>query len=1180
MAKEGSGREDRDTAWEELPATGAAAAAPNMAVQPEDIPEAEVISEGPPAPAEAPGANIPPPVSRPPIRLRRVRRVIRWCLWICAVPVLLIAAIAVTLALSGRSIHLPVWAVVEIEDHANRALSQSHLPPGTTLSLGAVELALERDFSARLVVRDIELHETGGATLLALPEIRTGIVSSALLQGSLKLRHIRLSGASIAMARDAEGRLALSFGGFSGSPGLQRPADLLDAVERMFSTPVLADLERIEADALSLRMEDARAGRSWEVGDGRLLIDNRPDALSAELGMTLLDGESPAQATLRLESPKADSSARLLVTIDRLASGDLAAQAAPLAMLALVEAPISGSITASLDAKGDLERFEGNLMLGAGRLHAPTPPNAAEAQGWFFAPAAPARPIRFDHAELSLGYDAARQRVTLNRLDVQSASLRLGASGTADLLAADGTLMQSGDLPEQLVAQLAFSEVMVDPEGLFEAPARFSGGALDLRVRLDPLRVDIGQLVLREGDEHLELRARFFDGARGWSGAVDVSLNRIGTDRLIRLWPVSVVPRTREWLAENVGQGDLNDVSAALRIAPGSEPRFALDYEFSGAEVRFIKTLPPVTDGQGRSAIQDNSYVVVIENGHVPAPAGGTIEVGGSLFRVPDITEKPARAEVRLVSTSELTAMLSMLDQEPFRFLSKAGQRVDLGKGRAQMVADLRFPLVRKLQTEDVDYSVSGHVRGFSSSVLVPGRHLVSDDVILKATPAGLTLSGSARLDGLPVTARFEQSFGKKPPPAHVRGTADVSAERLRAFGVQLPEGWLSGSTPASFDLQLARGAAPKLEVNSDLRGARMAIAELGWAKSAQATGKLGLSVTLGARPEVTALSFDAPGLSTKGTVSMAEGGGLGRANLTSLRVGSWLTSSAEITGRGAGRPVAIRLQGGELDMRNLPSGTGGGGAGGGGSGGTPISARLDRVIVSSGISLTGFGGDFVPRGGGMEGRFVAAVNGRGHIIGTTSALRGGTAVHITSEDAGRVMAAAGIFANGRGGDLELSLRPQGGAGQYIGSASFTKLSVSDAPTLAAMLSAASVIGLLEQLNGQGILFNEGDLDFRITPEGVQITRGAAVGASMGISFAGTYLNRTLALDIEGTISPIYVLNGIGGIFAPRKGEGLFGFTYRITGTSRAPRVSVNPLSILTPGMFRELFRRPVPELR
>lgn len=59
---------------------------------------------------------------------------------------------------------------------------------------------------------------------------------------------------------------------------------------------------------------------------------------------------------------------------------------------------------------------------------------------------------------------------------------------------------------------------------------------------------------------------------------------------------------------------------------------------------------------------------------------------------------------------------------------------------------------------------------------------------------------------------------------------------------------------------------------------------------------------------------------------------------------------------------------------------------------------------------------------------------------------------------------------------------------------------------------------------------------------------------------------------MQGVISPVYMLNGVGAILTKR-GEGVFGFNYRLEGTADDPDVSVNPLSILTPGMFRELFR-------
>jgi hypothetical protein len=66
---------------------------------------------------------------------------------------------------------------------------------------------------------------------------------------------------------------------------------------------------------------------------------------------------------------------------------------------------------------------------------------------------------------------------------------------------------------------------------------------------------------------------------------------------------------------------------------------------------------------------------------------------------------------------------------------------------------------------------------------------------------------------------------------------------------------------------------------------------------------------------------------------------------------------------------------------------------------------------------------------------------------------------------------------------------------------------------------------------------------------------------------------------MQGVVSPIYLLNGIGAMFT-RRGEGVFGFNYTLRGTAEDPQIDVNPLSILTPGMFREIFRSGPPVLQ
>ncbi len=92
------------------------------------------------------------------------------------------------------------------------------------------------------------------------------------------------------------------------------------------------------------------------------------------------------------------------------------------------------------------------------------------------------------------------------------------------------------------------------------------------------------------------------------------------------------------------------------------------------------------------------------------------------------------------------------------------------------------------------------------------------------------------------------------------------------------------------------------------------------------------------------------------------------------------------------------------------------------------------------------------------------------------------------------------------------------------------------------------------------------------------VTKGSAIGPSLGLSVDGYYNVANKTMDMQGVVSPFFAINGIGSILT-RKGEGLIGFNYTLDGAAASPRVQVNPLSLFTPGMFREIFRRPPPKL-
>ena len=1061
-----------------------------------------------------------------------------------------------TLAYTGKTLRLPTWTVAEIEDRLNQGLVANRLPRGAAVSLGAVQIAVDEDFVPRFRLEDVRLIDRDGRSILTLPEAMMALDPAAMLSGKVRPSALRLVGARLAVRRDAEGRIDLQFGGTTG-PGPKSLGEVLDAVGRLFTTPALSSLTTIEVEGLSLTLTDARANRRWQVGDGRVAIEKREDDVAAELALTLLDGAEPAQATVTLVVDQDGGAARVAATVDRVRARDLAVMAPPLAWLKFVEAPISGALQGGIDADGALTDLTAQLRLDAGNL----------------APGEGARPVPFDRASVGLRFDPKAGRIHMTGLGVESASLRLKATGQGDLLGTAGAPIGPGELPQTILGQVAFSEVIMDPEGLFAEPVKFTKGALDLRLRLDPFRLEIGQLALVEAGERLLLSGDVTATPEGWKGGLDVSLDRIDSDRLLKIWPLSAVPKTRKWFADNVGAATLSNVRAGLRLTPGTAPRFSLGYEFTEAEVRFVRTLPPVLDARGHATLENLTYTVKLDEGHVLPPEGGRIEADGSVFQIADITQRPATAKIDLVTSSPLTATLSLLDQPPFSFFSKAGQPVNLGDGRAELQTTLYMPLKPRVTLEDVSFTVSGRIVDFTSPSLVPGRILTAPEVAVAVDTEGLSLSGQGLLDEMPVDLTYLQGFGpEQKGRARVNGTVMLSDAALRDLGVELPAGSVTGEGPAAIDIALVKDQPPQLTLVSNLVGLGLRLDALGWSKAPKARASLDLEARLAREPVVERLSLDAPGLTAEGVITTREGGGLAEARFSRVVAGNWLDAPVVLTGTGRGGTPEVAVTGGRIDIRAMPDGGGGGGTGG------PIRLALDRLVISDGISLTGFRGDF-SQGGGLNGRFRAGVNGQGEIEGVVAPAEGGSAFRITSQNAGTVMAAAGIFDQGRGGELDMTLFPRGPKGQYNGTATFSRMRVQGAPALAELLSAISVVGLLEQMGGEGLAFNNGEVRFILTPEAVEITQGSAVGASLGISFAGLYQTASERLDLQGVVSPIYLVNGVGQIFS-RPGEGLFGFNYRVTGTAEDPQVSVNPLSVFTPGMFREIFRRAPPNLK
>lgn len=1117
--------------------------------------EADKDTQAEPGPGSAPEAATPARPARRRSMMARLHLTVGRAILTAVVALVVALAVGIgALAVSDRPVALPPWVISRIETRANAALAGQG-----RVAIARGDLVVERGFVPRLRFASVQLYSRLGQPVAVLPEIRVALAGAPLLSGRVALRSVSIAGASVALDRDPSGRLAIApppeaVGAASDPAPVQARslAELRADFAALFDAPLMHDLDRIAVTGLKLRLADQRTGQVWWISDGRMVLSQDATARALTLGFDLgAGGEAPASASVNLTMARATGAVSLEARVSGVAARDLAAQSPALAFLGVIDAPISGALQSGLTPEGAISGLDASLEIGAGALE----------------PRPGARLIPFEGGRVKMSYDQARQKLTFSELDIASRALKVTGAATAVLQG-----METG-FPTGMVAQVGISDLQADPEGLFADPVRFNHGALDLRVTLDPFRVEVGQLSLGDGAERIALSGHAALMPEGIDAGFDLSVNAIDSVRLLALWPLAVVPKTRQWMTENVAAGEIRNVRGSIRAAPGQEARLALGYDFAGADVRVIRTLPPVRNAAGYAMLTGRAYTLVVERGQLVAPQGGSVEMAGTVLRMPDVTVKGAPAKITLRTRGPITAALSLLDQPPFNIMAKAGRPVDIAEGIAETETRLSMPLGRKLGPGELIYSLTGRLLDVKSDRIVPGRVIAAPELSLVATPEGVGIEGPGTIDGLPVTARWFQRFG----PDHagkstLDGTVPLSQQFLDTFAIALPKGSVAGAGSGVIRLDMVRGEATRFRLTSDLAGVGLAIPALDWSKPAGATGKFEVAGTLGTPPQVEALTLEAAGLRAEGSVKMRPDGALDVAAFSRLTLRDWFRGSAELRGRGKGRPVAIAVTGGTADLRRASFGPATGGADS-----LPFSARLDRLTISETLALEGFEGDF-QTAGGLAGQFSGVLNGDVPVRGSVAPDGGRSAFRITSDDAGAVFRAAGIFSKARGGSLDLTLRPEGAPGNYRGLLTARVVRVMDAPVLASLLSAVSVIGLLEQMQGQGILFDTVEGRFRLTPKAVELTEGRAVGLSMGISMSGVYDLGSTQMQMQGVISPLYLLNGLGQVVA-RRGEGLLGFNYRLSGPATAVTVAVNPLSILTPGIFREIFRRAPPRL-
>ena len=122
------------------------------------------------------------------------------------------------------------------------------------------------------------------------------------------------------------------------------------------------------------------------------------------------------------------------------------------------------------------------------------------------------------------------------------------------------------------------------------------------------------------------------------------------------------------------------------------------------------------------------------------------------------------------------------------------------------------------------------------------------------------------------------------------------------------------------------------------------------------------------------------------------------------------------------------------------------------------------------------------------------------------------------------------------------------------------------------ILTLASLQGIADILSGEGVRFDEFEMNFQNKKDLMEIKEIYAIGPAISILMDG-YVQGDDLVSLRGTLVPATTINKfvgsipiLGDILVGKKtGEGVFGVSFKIKGPPKDLKTTVNPIKTLTP---------------
>lgn len=749
--------------------------------------------------------------------------------------------------------------------------------------------------------------------------------------------------------------------------------------------------------------------------------------------------------------------------------------------------------------------------------------------------------------------------------------------------------------PTGATFKLFSQETLLNLPALWPEPLVAGRTSIEGRFDMVQRKLELSDVSMDFGGPVLSLTVEVDQGP---DGTVDAflagGLTNLPIDQLDQVWPAGVAAGGRRWVTRNLHHGTMRYLTISLHVrAPGGDlgaaelVRVDGSIGASGVEMTYLEGLPAATDVSASSVFDGQSMRIDVEGGTLRGLA-----LLPSKVVMSGLDGDDQNIAIDTALAGPVRDLLEILDMPKLGYPSRVGIVPARSGGEAGVRLHFAFPLVDAISIDAVGLSGNVNLRGMSIADFKPGLDITDGSGSLEFDGRGLTLDGRASVNGVPAQLTWREEFAGR-GGTHLTAEARLTDAARTALGMG-SIGAVSGPIGMKADYRAVPGAAATLTAALDLTDAQFRLPVIEWTKAAgsPSTADLTASVSRGRITGIGSFRLSGSGLDAAGSAVLTESGGLSRLVLDRLSVAGQDLAGTIAQADDGGWDVS--LTGSRLDMTpfmadDAPAGATGPAPAAAASG-PPIRLALDvgTLALAPGRQLAGVRGSLSGRAGDWRTiDLTAAPPGGGTLTLMLQPEGAKQRLTLRSDNAGGVLRVFDITDTIQGGALALDgISDNGTVGPINGTMTVSDFILSDVPAMARLLSMTSPIGLFQSFETEGMQFSKlvADVTYFDAPQLVVLRNGVASGADLGLTFDGRIGIDAKTIDIAGTVAPLDTLSDIvgaipiiGDVLTGGNGGGILAFTYTVQGSFASPAVSVNPLSVLAPGIIRRLLFESTP---